>query len=94
MISHASKLKFMKFWSCDICAIDTDDYNVMLCIVQNRQEKVNLLIEIESDYHMVNVPQETLNEHRHEFFIDERTTIHNNEIVSSDSNDDDSLNRI
>lgn len=76
----------MKLRSCGNFTIDIDNYNVMLQTVQNRREKSNLLIEIESGEIIVDVPEDTLNEYRPDFFIDQQEVERDNETISNDSN--------
>lgn len=93
IVNNAGKLKSMKLRSCGDFTIDIDDYNQMLYTVQSRPNKMNLLIEIESDGNMVKVANEILLEHRQEFYIDEQEMERDHEIISNDSydlDDDDS----
>lgn len=87
MVRHANRLTFLKLESIPEVTIDIDDYKMMLKTVQDRPEKIKLLIDLTGDGEMVNVPEAVLAENRSIFFIDEKVIEHENEAISGDSND-------
>lgn len=93
IIKHGTKINLLKLKSNGDLAINIDDYNEILHIVLNRTGKSNLLVEITTDYNVVTVPEEILNENRKSFFIVEKEEERDHETISNDSNhlnDDDS----
>lgn len=74
MVEHAKKLSKLHLESKYGIKIDVDDYLTMLKSVQNRPEKIKLLIEITTEISQVDVPKEVIAENREWFQIDEEIT--------------------
>lgn len=69
MLVHAIKLKLLKLRFDDSIKIDIGDYKAMLSAVQERKEKVPLVIEIEDKGDQVDVPATILAENRKTFNV-------------------------
>lgn len=74
VIEHSKKLSKLHLESKYGIEIDVDDYLTMLKSVQNRPEKIKLLIEITTKIGQVDVPKEVMEENREWFHIDEEIT--------------------
>lgn len=87
MVLHANKLSLLKIQLVYSIVIDIDDYKMMLKSVQNRPEKIALLIELTSDGGKVNVPEATLVENRNILYIDEMIQDEDERsVISNESN--------
>lgn len=71
MLKHANKLELLKIRSMDSIKIEVDDYKAMLSTVQERKEKVPLVIEIYGKGDQVDVPAAVLAQNQSTFNIKE-----------------------
>lgn len=85
MVAQASKLKLLELNFIDDIEIDVNDYKMMLKAVQNRPEKIKLLIEIKNNGDKVDGIEEILMENRNYLEINEE--IEDNSDMSMDSSD-------
>lgn len=86
IISLANNLSVLKLSEKYTDTIDKDDFNIILKSVQNRSERINLLIELISNGTEINIPSEILTENREFIYIKEQ--IEKSDDFKDDSSDE------
>lgn len=79
MIRHSMKLSYIEISEADSLSIDSSDYFSMLETIQNRPDKIRLLITLTGSGDILNVPEETVAQNQEYLLIDEN--------IRSDSDD-------